>query len=247
MKHRIVPMAIVLLEFAATQAMSQTPETTNETKPAATEAEAPKRTERIEVTGSRIRRIDVETSAPVQVIDKKEIQQSGVVSLGDLFRKSASSSPTGNFSGSSGYVSAGAATIDLLGLGGSRTLVLLNGKRMPSIGGLDSVNIDNIPVGIIDRIEILSGGASAVYGADAVGGVVNIITRKEFTGTEFSFFKSFTENDGGDELEMSIAHGIPLGDNGSAILSAGYRKRNRIDKRDRDLAYSKRKNVKKRY
>jgi outer membrane receptor protein involved in Fe transport len=236
MKYRIVPMAIVLLEFGATQLRAQTPETTNQTKAAATEAAA--RSERIEVTGSRIRRIDVETSAPVQVIDKKEIQQSGATSLGDIFRKSASSSPAGNFSGSSGYVSAGAATIDLLGLGGSRTLVLLNGKRMPSIGGLGSVNIDNIPVGIIDRIEILSGGASAVYGADAVGGVVNIITRKELTGTEFALFKSFTAQEGGDELEINIVHGLPLGDNGNAILSAGYRKRNLIDKRDRDLAYS---------
>ncbi|HYX33313.1 MAG TPA: TonB-dependent receptor [Oligoflexus sp.] len=237
MKQRIVPMAIVLLELGATQAKAQTPET-RPTEAAVTDPEAKKKTERIEVTGSRIRRIDVETSAPVQVIDKKEIQQSGVVSLGDLFRKSASSSPTGNFSGSSEYVSAGAATLDLLGLGSSRTLVLLNGKRMPTIGGVDAVNIDNIPVAIIDRIDILSGGASAIYGADAVGGVVNIITRKEFQGTEASFFKSFTQHEGGDELEMSIAQGVQLGADGTAILSAGYRKRNRIEKRNRDLEFS---------
>ncbi|WP_141734686.1 TonB-dependent receptor plug domain-containing protein [Oligoflexus tunisiensis] len=237
MKHRIVPMAIVLLELGATQAKAQTtPETTTETKP--TQETATKKTERIEVTGSRIRRIDVETSAPVQVIDKKEIEQSGVTSLGDVFRKSASSSPTGNFSGASNFVVQGAASIDLLGLGGNRTLVLLNGKRLPTVGGLDSVNIDNIPIGIIDRVEILSGGASAVYGADAVGGVVNIITKKELIGSEISLFKTFTQHKGGDELEFTAAQGIPLGDSGSLILSAGYRARSPIDKRDRDLNYS---------
>jgi outer membrane receptor protein involved in Fe transport len=249
-------MAIVLMELGAAQAKAQTTDAGPETKPAqgpanpATtqqdEAETTKPTpkdkkasERIEVTGSRIRRIDVETSAPVQVISRKEIEQTGVVSLGDVFRKSASSSPTGNFSGSSQYVVQGAASIDLLGLGGNRTLVLLNGKRLPAIGGLDSVNVDNIPIGIVDRVEILSGGASAVYGADAVGGVVNIITKKELSGTELSVYKTFTQDPGGEELELTAAQGLSLGDSGNLILSAGYRTRNAIDQRNRDLKYAR--------
>jgi outer membrane receptor protein involved in Fe transport len=247
-------MAIVLMELGAAQAKAQTTDAGAETKPAqgpanpATTQEegdqdktkpTPKAAERVEVTGSRIRRIDVETSAPVQVISRKEIEQTGVVSLGDVFRKSASSSPTGNFSGSSEFVVQGAASIDLLGLGGNRTLVLLNGKRLPAIGGLDSVNIDNIPIGIVDRVEILSGGASAVYGADAVGGVVNIITKKELSGTELSAYKTFTQDPGGEELELTAAQGVDLGDNGSMILSAGYRTRNAIDQRNRDLKYSR--------
>ena len=98
----------------------------------------------MKVTGSRIKKIDMETSSPITVIERADIEASGVVSVGDLFRKSAMGSPVGNFSGSSGYIAAGSQTIDLLGLGGSRTLILLNGKRLPAManGGINAVNVD---------------------------------------------------------------------------------------------------------
>lgn len=86
-------------------------------------------------------------------MEKEAIEKSGAASVGDFFRKSAATSPTGNFAGGSRYVSSGAATIDLLGIGAARTLVLLNGRRIPTLPGLGSVNVDNIPTGVIERFD----------------------------------------------------------------------------------------------
>ncbi len=249
MKPDMIPVALLCVQLFANNAVLQAQESkdtaptsegvsTSESSPeAAKKAPSSNKTEKIQVTGSRIKRIDVETTAPVQVISKKEILETGAANLGEVFRKSAGS-PTGNFTGSSGYVASGSSSIDLLGLGPNRTLVLLNGKRLPANGGGGGVNMDNIPVSLIEKLEILSGGASAVYGADAVGGVVNIITKKEFEGSEVSLYKSFTQHPGGEELDLNAVHGLQLSDSANLTLSAGYKTRNRIDKRNRDLAYS---------
>ncbi|SMF04732.1 TonB-dependent receptor plug domain-containing protein [Pseudobacteriovorax antillogorgiicola] len=196
--------------------------------------------EKLEVTGSRLKRATLETSSPIKVIDREQIEISGVTSVGDLIRKSASSSPTGNFSGSSGFVASGAATIDLLGLGSDRTLVLLDGKRMPIDQGLGAVNIDNIPISLIERIEILSGGASSVYGSDAVGGVVNIITKKEVDGALVSVTATGTQGGGGEETDIQAAFGGKVGPNFNYVVTAGYKGRQPIYKQNRDLAYVKR-------
>ena len=163
--------------------------------------------EKIKVVGSRIKRIDIETSAPVQIIDREQIEASGVVSLGELIRKNAGASPSGNFSGSSNFVASGSSTVNLLGLGASRTLVLLNGKRLPVTAGLDAVNVDNIPIALIETVEILSGGASDVYGADAVGGVINIKLKKDLEGSEVAVFSTFPAKPGGEELEIAVSNG----------------------------------------
>lgn len=194
--------------------------------------------EKINVVGSRIKRIDIESSSPVQIIDREQIEASGVVSLGELFRRNAGTSPTGNFAGTSGFVSSGASTIDLLGLGASRTLVLLNGKRLPVTAGLNAVNVDNIPVALIQSVEILSGGASAIYGADAVGGVVNIQLRKELDGSEIAAFSTFPSQPGGEELEVSLSNGGQITDSINYIGSIGFRTRRPLDKRNRDLLYN---------
>jgi iron complex outermembrane receptor protein len=236
-----LPLALALCQNSA---MAQSPSTAVEKTPdAATvkESEArkkDKKEERIEVVGSRLKRVDVETAAPVVIMEKEQIQQSGAASVGDFFRKSAATSPSGNFSGGSRYVSSGAATIDLLGIGAARTLVLLNGRRIPTLPGLGAVNVDNIPTGVIERIEVLAGGASAVYGADAVGGVVNIITKKEFHGSEVSIFANVPQEAGGTERSATATTGIALGDDANLILSIGGRQRDPIDKRKRDLSFA---------
>lgn len=194
--------------------------------------------EKIQVTGSRLKQADMETSAPVTVIDSNQIEQSGLSSLGDIFRNSATLSPIGNFSGSSRYVSSGASSVNLLGLGASRTLVLLNGKRLPASSGLNAVNVDNIPSAIIERIEILSGGASAVYGADAVGGVINIITKTEVNGTNVSLYIARPSKAGGETSELSISQGLTIGERANVIVAGGYRTRQATDKRNRDLSYA---------
>ncbi|SMF47536.1 TonB-dependent receptor plug domain-containing protein [Pseudobacteriovorax antillogorgiicola] len=194
--------------------------------------------ERLHVLGSRIKRIDQEQSSPLMVLDRDMLESSGVISLGEIFRKSALLSPRGNFSGDSTRIAAGASRLDILGLGASRTLVLLNGKRLPQVPGEESVNVDNIPLALVERVEILSGGASAVYGADAIAGVVNVVLKKDFTGTEVTGFLSQTEDGGGDELELALSQGLAWGGSSRLVLSLGIRRRSSISKRDRDLAFA---------
>lgn len=203
-------------------------------KEADSKPEKSPKSERVQVTGTRIKRIDVETAAPTVVLDKKMIEQSGATNLGEVLKKSASLSPTGNFTGESRFVASGAATVDLLGLGSSRTLVLLNGKRIPTSGSVEAVNIGSIPTGLIERIEIVAGANSAVYGADAVGGVVNIILKKRQDGGEVSAFKTWTLHPGGEEMELTATQGVDFGST-NVNFGVGYKLRNSIDQRNRDL------------
>jgi len=153
----------------------------------ATGAWAQDSSQRVEVTGSRIKRTDTETASPVQVLTREDIERTGKQSIQDVLRGLTSdgvgSIPT---SFSNGFAS-GSAAISLRGLGVNSTLVLVNGRRMTTYGLADDgtrnfVDLNSIPLEAIDRIEVLKDGASAIYGADAVGGVVNVILRKNYTG-----------------------------------------------------------------
>lgn len=204
--------------------------------PASKPAPNEKKLEKIIVTGTRIKRVDIEGTTPVTAIKAEEMTKTGSPSVVETLRQSASA-PTGVFTGEGGFVRSGASTIDLLGIGSGRTLVLLDGKRLPpqsSLGG--AVNIDNIPTAMIDRIEILSGGASAVYGADAVGGVVNIITKKKFEGNEAALYRSVTQHGGGDVTELSVTNGTKVGENLHIITSIGAKTRNEVWEKNRDIS-----------
>ena len=162
-----------------------------ETAPAAEAApDRPRRKrageEEIVVTGSRIRRKDLTTPAPISVISKQEMQASGKVSIGDFLQSLPEQGNAINTSFNNG--GNGATRISLRSLGTARTLVLLNGRRfVPGGTGADaSVDLNSIPTGIIERIEVLKDGASAVYGSDAIAGVVNLITRKRMDGVDLS-------------------------------------------------------------
>src|SRR5690554_3819117 len=150
------------------------------------EEEAAERVERIQVTGSRIQRTDMEGALPVTVIDRQSIELSGEISAADLIRNTTFNS-AGSFRPQSGSSAQGVSQVNMRGLGASRTLVLVDGRRLtmsPSTGS--SQDLNSIPMGAIERIEILSDGASAVYGSDAIGGVINVITRRDFNGVELS-------------------------------------------------------------
>ncbi len=182
---------------------------------AQTTAPAPQKIERVEVTGSSIKRIDGETALPVQVMTKDDIQRSGVSSVEQLLKTVTATSALGSTSvantGAGGGQGGGssASLISLRGLGAARTLVLINGRRSAPAGGSSAVDIANIPLAAIERVEILKDGASAIYGSDAVAGVVNFILRKDFTGTELSAtFGAPTRSGGGDETKVSIFTGI---------------------------------------
>ena len=136
---------------------------------------------RIEVTGSRLNQIDVETASPITVITREQIALSGMATVAEVLQTTPFNS-FGSFRETSGYANGQAVVneISLRGLGSQRTLVLVDGRRIASTGGSGGAaqNLNQIPTAIVDRIEILRDGASAIYGSDAIAGVVNIITRR---------------------------------------------------------------------
>ncbi|TKB44680.1 TonB-dependent receptor [Thalassotalea mangrovi] len=163
--------------------------------------------ERIEVTGSRIKRTDMEGALPVTVIDRTQIDLSGESSVADLLRNTTFNS-TGSFRPQSGSSAQGVSSINLRGIGADRTLVLIDGRRLPkspSTGGTQ--DLSTIPMAAVERVEILTDGASAAYGSDAIGGVVNIITRKDFNGMEMKLGAAQIEHEGGDREEGSVVFG----------------------------------------
>lgn len=144
--------------------------------------------EEIVVTGSHIRRNTFNYSSPVTVIDNVEISATGTTNLGDLLQTLPQNISTFNNANTAFFTTfSGLNLTDLRFLGTDRTLVLVNGRRFVSgapPGGGYGVDLNSIPTGIIDRVEVLTGGASAIYGSDAVAGVVNIITRTDFEGID---------------------------------------------------------------
>jgi iron complex outermembrane receptor protein len=151
--------------------------------------------ERVVVTGSSIKRIDGETALPVQILKREDIERVGASSTEELVKQLSSLSSAGSattVANASGFGGGNIATVSLRGLGGGRTLVLVNGRRVSVYGGGSagsagsSVDINSIPLSAIERVEVLKDGASAVYGSDAIAGVVNFILRKDFTGVEVS-------------------------------------------------------------
>jgi iron complex outermembrane receptor protein len=191
--------------------------------------------ERIAVTGSRINRTDVETASPITVISSDFIAQSGFTSVQEILslQPAAAGMSLGSTSNNG---SGGSATINLRGMGVQRTLVLLNGRRMVASGtGADSsVDLNTIPVAMIQSIEILKDGASAVYGSDAIAGVVNIITKKDFEGTEITADGSITDKGDGESGGISILHGTEVA-GGNLVFGAQYSNRGEIIQSDRDF------------
>ncbi|HLO92671.1 MAG TPA: TonB-dependent receptor plug domain-containing protein, partial [Burkholderiaceae bacterium] len=185
-RHRRHGLALAAtLCCAAAQAQAQS-------EPEDNSAQAPVRLERITVTGSNIRRLDLETALPIQVITAEEIRRSGKTSVTEILQSLTANGAGGmTDSGSFNSFAYGASGISLRGLGPTATLILINGRRVapysvPDInnGVTNFVNVDAIPRVAIQRIEILKDGASGIYGSDAMAGVVNIILRNDYQGTE---------------------------------------------------------------
>lgn len=192
--------------------------------------------DRIEVTGSRIKRADIEGSLPVVVIDRAQIEASGTISVADFLRDTSFNS-FGSYQSSSGSSGLGATTVSMRGLGAERTLILIDGRRAPTAPQLgQGQDLNSIPLAAVERFEILSDGASAVYGSDALGGVINIITRKDFDGVQISFGMGRPTRDGGDTEEGSVIIGSSS-DRGRVLAGASYAQRDIIFNRDRDYWY----------
>jgi iron complex outermembrane receptor protein len=176
--------------------------------------------ERIEVTGSRIKRVDAETSQPVFTLSREEIKAQGLTSVGDIIQNITSNGSTLNTTQNNG--GNGETRVSLRNLGSARTLVLVNGRRWPGGTGLGgAIDLNTIPTAAVERIEVLKDGASTIYGSDAIAGVVNVILRKEFDGAEFNtYYGEFDEGDGTRQsYDMMIGS---TGDRFSAMFGAGY-------------------------
>ena len=191
--------------------------------------------ERIAVTGSRINRTDIETASPVTVISSDFIVKSGYTSVQEILSAQPAASGM-SLGASSNNGSGGSATVNLRGMGVQRTLVLLNGKRMVAsgTGANSSVDLNTIPVSMIKTIEILKDGASAVYGSDAIAGVVNIITKKDFQGTELKAEGSITDKGDGESGGFSILHGTEVA-GGNLVVGVQYSNRGEVIQSDRDF------------
>ncbi|MFS1438225.1 TonB-dependent receptor [Shewanella sp. 10N.286.48.A6] len=186
--------------------------------------EVAEKVERIEVTGSRIKQVDMETSSPVTVLSAADIALTGEKTVADVLNNS-SINAFGSWRGTSGYGSGASATssVNMRGLGAQATLVLLDGRRMPGTSSSSGATADTsqIPLAIVERIEILRDGASAVYGSDAVAGVINIITKKEFDGFQLDFSTEQPSVEGGDANRFSIATGFNT-DKGNITFTYEY-------------------------
>ena len=167
--------------------------------------------ERIEVTGSNIRRLDGESGLPVQVLTREDLEHGGVQTAQELLDRVSANQSFGSWNDAKGVGSslAGYTGASLRGLGSQRTLVLLNGRRLApyALSGGQSVDLSGIPAAAIERIEILKDGASAVYGTDAIGGVINFILRKDYQGAEVNANYFATEHGGGNNWRVSATAG----------------------------------------
>ncbi|MGB5447429.1 MAG: TonB-dependent receptor [Woeseiaceae bacterium] len=172
--------------------------------------------EEIITTGSRIKRADIDSASPVTVLQRDDILASGLTDVGNIIQKmpSMSGSPIGTTTNNGGN---GAVLIDLRGMGVNRTLTLVNGQRV-----VDGGDYQTIPSAMIERVEILKDGASAVYGADAVAGVVNIITRRDFEGIEISAQTAdWFDTKSGAQNTISLIAGSTF-DGGNIVVGAEF-------------------------
>jgi iron complex outermembrane receptor protein len=166
--------------------------------------------QKVEITGSRLRRTDSETPAPVQVITREEIARSGAASLQEVLQKLPANN-SGTFNEGTTADGYGAATVSLRGLGPGSTLVLINGRRVAPFGFTGTatfVDVSQIPLAAIERVEVLLDGASAIYGSDAVAGVVNVILRRSYRGVEVAGGIGTSTHGDANERRASATFGV---------------------------------------
>ena len=203
-------------------------------------AQQAQRVEKIEVTGSNIKRVDTETAAPVQVITRADIERNGSNTVSDVLRYLPANNAGSYDETFVGSFARGSSGVSLRGLGQKSTLVLINGRRMAVYSFAQNlsdtfVDLNSIPLAAIERIEILKDGASAIYGSDAIAGVVNIILRKDYTGAEATLGGGVTSRWDGQELRLSGAAGFgtPGKDPYNVVLAVDFFNREHIWLRDR--------------
>ncbi len=207
-------------------------------------AEPPAAMQRVEITGSSIKRIAKEGALPVEIISKKQLEEQGIVSAEQLIATlNVNGNGSDNLASNADVTSGaqrgnnGASSANLRGQGADSTLVLLNGRRIATHGMKGSaVDLNSIPFAAVDRVEVLKDGASAIYGTDAIGGVINFILKKNYKGLEARAFTDITEAGGANIQRYEVTGGFGnLDEQGFNVLvtaSTGQNKALRGDQRD---------------
>lgn len=199
----------------------------------AQETEEAKKVERIEVTGSRIKRTDMETAQPVLAISSEDIARSGLVSVGDVLKEISTNGAALGLQTNNGNTS-GVSRVNLRNCGSNRTLVLVNGRRwVADLGG--AVDVSTIPLAAIRSIEVLKDGASSVYGTDAICGVVNVITKNDFEGAEVSAYNGQTSFEDGKRETYSVTFGTST-EKSNVLMNVSYTKQEPIMGGDREIS-----------
>src|SRR5688500_11177917 len=189
---------------------------------------------RIEVTGSRIKRADIETSQPIFSLSRDDITAQGLTSVGDVIQNITANGSTLNSTFNNG--GNGETRVNLRNHGSNRTLVLVNGRRWVGGTGLGgAVDLNTIPTAAVERIEVLKDGASAIYGSDAIAGVVNVILRNDYDGAEINTYLGMFDKGDGFRQSYDITIGS-TGDRFSAMFGAGYVKEEPVWAGDREIS-----------
>jgi iron complex outermembrane receptor protein len=200
---------------------------------------------KIEVTGSNIKRIEGEGPLPVQVISRDEITRSGTTNAMELMNLISANNTAGNVSLGNviGATTFSNQTASLRGLGGSSTLVLVNGKRLGTfaggISGSEGVNLAAIPLSAVERVEVLKDGASAIYGSDAIGGVINFIMRQDFSGIDTTFWGGTPTRHGSGsqyDIQGTFGWGDLTKDRWNAFISIDYQEQKPVYDNTRNFA-----------
>ncbi len=219
--------------FSATPAFAQQAAEEEETAEEAPQA--------IIVTGSRIASATIASTAPLQILDATAIADSGVVNIQELLLENpVFGTPTFSRTNSAFLTSGtGVATIDLRGLGENRTLVLANGRRVvASVANSSTVDLNVIPTQFIDRVDVLTGGSSSVYGSDAIAGVVNFVYKKNFEGIEAQAQYGITERGDDERYQANVTAGTNFDDDrGNIMVHLGYSREGGVLSRERANTY----------
>ncbi len=189
----------------------------------------------IVVTGSRIGRAELTSPTPVTTIGSEQISIDRSVTIEDIFQRLPQAGGGANATGASVGDSLGSSTIDLRGLGQNRTLVLVNNTRAVPFSFRNAVDTNSLPTGLIERVEVLTGGAAAIYGADAVSGVVNFILKDDFDGLQLNATGEVPSG-GGESVQAELIAGSDIHDGrGHVVAYIGYTQRFELLAGERDF------------
>ena len=197
-------------------------------------------TQRVEITGSSIKRIDAETALPVTVITRDQIEKSGLTTASDLIQALPSMQGFLTASNSVNGGGGGATNASLHSIGSAYTLVLLNGRRMAPYNTGTTINLESIPLSAVERVEVLTDGASAIYGADAIAGVVNFILKKNTSNGEVAIMANKPQHSGGESANFAVTKGFgDLDTDGfNVLLSIAGEKQKVLRANQRDFSKS---------